>query len=142
MAMADLVPDGLTTELLRGTIAAQGIFGTFLGPWSAGSAVTYLLRATADGNPAGTASYVVGGTGALTALWPLLQGSRRRDSPIVEVTSIKVKDGVASGVVLANGDEIEARASFLMPIRNARCWGLSSRSIWIRASCKNSSITA
>ena len=44
MAVADLVAEWFETELLRGTIAAQGIFGTFLGPWSAGSAATYLLR--------------------------------------------------------------------------------------------------
>ena len=67
MAVADLVAEWFETELLRGTLAAQGIFGTFLGPWSAGSAATYLLRTCGDGNPAGPASYVVGGTGALTA---------------------------------------------------------------------------
>ena len=44
MAIADLVAEWFETELLRGAIAAQGIFGTFLGPWSAGSAATYLLR--------------------------------------------------------------------------------------------------
>ena len=38
MAVADLVAEYFETELLRATIAARGIFGTFLGPWSAGSA--------------------------------------------------------------------------------------------------------
>ncbi len=111
MAVADLVAEWFETELLRGTIAAQGIFGTFLGPWSAGSAATYLLRTAADGNPAGPASYIVGGTGALTAAMAAAvteAGGEIRTS--CEVASIKVKDGVASGVVLANGDEIEARA--------------------------------
>ena len=111
MAIADLVAEWFDVELLRGTIAAQGIFGTFLGPWSAGSAATYLLRTAADGNPAGPASYVVGGTGALTAAMAAAvtaTGGEIRTS--CEVTSIKVKDGVASGVALANGDEIDARA--------------------------------
>src|SRR5262249_50083304 len=67
MAVADLVAEWFDTELLRGTLAAQGIFGAFLGPWSAGSTATYLLRTCADGNPAGPASYIVGGVGALTA---------------------------------------------------------------------------
>ena len=67
MAVADLVAEWFETELLRGTIAAQGIFGTFLGPWSAGSSATLLLRSTADGNPAASASYIVGGMGAFTA---------------------------------------------------------------------------
>ncbi len=66
MAAADLVAEWFDTELLRATIAAQGIFGTFLGPWSAGSGASLLLRAAADGNPAGGATYVMGGTGALT----------------------------------------------------------------------------
>ena len=111
MAIADLVAEWFETELLRGTIAAQGIFGTFLGPWSAGSAATYLLRTAADGNPAGPASYVVGGTGALTTAMAAAAaeaGAEIRTS--CEVAGIKVKDGVAAGVVLANGEEIEAKA--------------------------------
>src|SRR5271166_3485522 len=111
MAVADLVAEWFETELLRGTIAAQGIFGTFLGPWSAGSAATYLLRAAPDGNPAAPWSYIVGGVGALTAA--MAAAAREAGAEIrtsCEVASIKVKDGVAAGVVLANGDEVEARA--------------------------------
>ncbi len=110
MAVADLVAEWFETELLRGTIAAQGIFGTFLGPWSAGSSATLLLRCASDGNPAGAASYIVGGLGALTAAMAAAAkeaGAEIRTS--CEVVSIKVKDGAASGVVLANGDEIDAR---------------------------------
>jgi phytoene dehydrogenase-like protein len=110
MAAADLVAEWFDNELLRATIAAQGIFGTFLGPWSAGSGATLLLRAAADGNPAGGATYVMGGTGALTtamAIAAQAAGVEIRTS--VEVAQIKVKDGVATGVVLSNGDEIDAR---------------------------------
>src|SRR5271166_1058814 len=111
MAMADLVAEWFETELLRGTLAAQGIFGTFLGPWSAGSAATYLLRIAEDGNPAGPVSYAVGGTGAITAAMAASvtdAGGEIRTS--CEVVSITVKDGAAVGVVVANGSEIEARA--------------------------------
>jgi phytoene dehydrogenase-like protein len=111
MAIADLVAEWFETDLLRGTIAAQGIFGTFLGPWSAGSSATYLLRTATDGNPAGQSSYIVGGTGALTAAMAAAVtevGGEIRTS--CDVVSITVKDGVATGAVLANGDEIEARA--------------------------------
>jgi phytoene dehydrogenase-like protein len=110
MAVADLVAEWFETELLRGTIAAQGIFGTFLGPRSAGSAATYLLRTAADGNPACPVSYAVGGTGAITASMAAAvtdAGGEIRTS--CEVTSVKIKDGAAAGVVLANGTEIEAR---------------------------------
>ena len=109
MAVADLVAEWFDTELLRGTIAAQGIFGTFLGPWSAGSSATLLLRCASDGNPAAPASYIVGGLGALTAAMASAAkdaGAETRTS--CEVVSIKVKDGSAVGVVLANGDEIDA----------------------------------
>ena len=48
MAVADLVAEYFETELLRATIAARGIFGTFLGPWSAGSSLVLLIRAAGD----------------------------------------------------------------------------------------------
>lgn len=111
MAVADLMAEWFETELLRGTIAAQGIFGTFLGPWSAGSSATLLLRLASDGNLAGPASYIAGGTGALTtamAAAAIESGVEVRTSH--EVSSIKVKDGTVTGVVLANGDEIDAQS--------------------------------
>ncbi len=111
MAAADLVAEWFDTELLRATIAAQGIFGTFLGPWSAGSGASLLLRAAADGNPAGGATYVMGGTGALTTAMAIAaQAAGVEIRTNVEVAQVKVKDGVATGVVLSDGGEIEARA--------------------------------
>ena len=111
MAVADLVAEWFENELLRGTIAAQGIFGTFLGPWSAGSSATLLLRAASDGNPAGGATYVMGGTGALTTAMAIaVQAAGVEIRTSTEVAQIKVKDGKAAGVMLNNGDEIEARA--------------------------------
>jgi phytoene dehydrogenase-like protein len=110
MAVADLVAEWFETELLRGTVAARGIFGTFLGPWSAGSSATLLLRSGADGSPAGQGSYIVGGTGGLTdAMAAAARGVGVEIRTSCGVTQIKVKDGVATGVVLANGDELNAR---------------------------------
>ena len=103
MAVADLVAEWFETELLRGTIAAQGIFGTFLGPWSAGSSATLLLRAASDSNLAGPASYIVGGTGALTAAMAaaaIEAGAEIRTG--CDVSAIKVKDGAAVGVALVD----------------------------------------
>ena len=111
MAVADLVAEWFENELLRATIAAQGIFGTFLGPWSAGSSAALLLRAASDGNPAGGASYVMGGTGALTTAMAIaVQAGGVEIRTSAEVAQIKVKDGAVTGLVLTNGDEIEARA--------------------------------
>ena len=110
MAVADLVAEWFETELLRGTVAAQGIFGTFLGPWSAGSSAALLLRIASDGNLAGPASYVAGGAGALTqamAAAATEAGAQIRTSH--EVSRIKVKDGAVIGIVLANGEEINSQ---------------------------------
>jgi phytoene dehydrogenase-like protein len=111
MAAADLVAEWFDTELLRAAIAAQGTFGTFLGPWSAGSGATLLLRTASDGNPAGGATYVKGGTGALTTAMAIaVQATGVEIRTDAEVAQIKVKDGAVAGLVLGSGDEIDARA--------------------------------
>src|ERR1700690_3626144 len=51
VAAADLVAEFFEREPLRPTIAPRGIFGTFLGPWSAGTALVLMLRAAADPPP-------------------------------------------------------------------------------------------
>src|SRR5215472_8862226 len=111
MAAADLVAEWFDNELLRATIAAQGIFGTFFGPWSAGSGATLLLRTATDGNPAGGATYVMGGAGALTTAMAIAaQAAGVEIRTGAEVAQVKVKDGVATGLVLNDGAEIDARA--------------------------------
>jgi len=110
MAVADLVAEWFETELLRGTIAAQGIFGTFLGPWSAGSSATLLLRSASGSNLAGPASYIAGGAGALTqAMATAAQAAGAEIRTSCEVAAIKVEDGTVKSVVLSNGDEIVAK---------------------------------
>src|SRR5205085_2139669 len=66
MAVADLVAEFFETELLRATVAARGIFGTFLGPWSAGSSLVLLIRSASDPHPVGSASFAIGRIGAVT----------------------------------------------------------------------------
>ena len=111
MAVADLVAEFFETEPLRATIAARGIFGTFLGPWSAGSALVLLLRAAADSTPAGHVQFAAGGAGAVTqamAAAATQAGAEIRTN--ADVSEIRVKDGIATGVVLASGEEISAKA--------------------------------
>jgi phytoene dehydrogenase-like protein len=111
MAVADLVAEFFETELLRATIAARGIFGTFFGPWSAGSSLVLLIRAAGDEHPAGSAFFAAGGIGSVTramATAARQAGAEIRSS--AEVIEVRVKDGVATSVVLSTGDEISAKA--------------------------------
>src|SRR5436190_11186539 len=111
MAVADLVAEFFETELLRATIAARGIFGTALGPWSAGSSLVLLIRAAGDAHPAGSSSFALGGAGAITQA--MAAAAKEAGVTIrtgADVKEIRVKDGAANGVVLAGGEEISAKA--------------------------------
>ena len=146
MAVADLVAEFFDTEPLRATIAARGIFGTFLGPWSAGSSLVLMLRAAADPTPAGSIQFPAGGAGAITQA--MATAAKQAGAEIrtnAEIAKIRVKDGVATGVVLTTGEEISARAivsnadpkrtllrlvdpahltpDFIQKIQNYRCMG-------------------
>jgi phytoene dehydrogenase-like protein len=111
MAVADLVAEFFDTELLRATVAARGIFGTAMGPWSAGSSLVLLIRAAGDAHPAGSASFAQGGMGAMTQA--MAAAAREAGAEIRtggEIKEIRVKDGAATGVVLSTGEEVAARA--------------------------------
>lgn len=111
MAVADLAAEYFETELLRAVIAARGIFGTFLGPWSAGSALVLLIRAAGDPHPAGSAAFAAGGMGAVTqAMASAAKAAGAEIRTSVEVIEIRVEDGIATGVLLSTGEEISARA--------------------------------
>src|SRR6202008_3430398 len=107
MAVADYVAEFFETELIRATIAARGVFGTALGPWSAGSTAVLLLRAAADANPVGPSAFVRGGLGKFTQA--LAEAAKMAGAEIrtnAEVQQIRLKDGAVMGVVLADGEEI------------------------------------
>ena len=111
MAAADLVAEYFETELLRAVVAARGIFGTFLGPWSAGSSLVLLLRAAADSHPAGSGWFAAGGMGAVTQA--MAAAARQAGAEIrtgAEVIEVRVKDGAATSVVLSTGEQISATA--------------------------------
>ncbi len=111
MAVADFVAEFFETELIRATIAARGIFGTALGPWSAGSTAVLLLRAAADSNPVGSAAFSRGGLGKFAnALAEAAKAAGAEIRTNSEVRQIRTKDGTVTGVVLRNGDEIETEA--------------------------------
>ena len=109
MAVADLAAEWFETDLLQGTIAARGIFGTCMGPWSAGTSAVLLLAAAADPLPGGSSVTAIGGPGAVTRA--MAEAARDAGAEIrtnVAVERILITDGAVSGVVTADGSEIAA----------------------------------
>jgi phytoene dehydrogenase-like protein len=111
MAVADLVSESIDDELVRATVAADGVFGAMLGPWSAGSGLQLLLTSAnrALAWPGGRA--VAGGPGAVPRALEracIRYGAEIRVSQAV--TRIDVKDDRAVGVTLAGGTHLESRA--------------------------------
>jgi phytoene dehydrogenase-like protein len=111
MAAADLVAEGCDTDLLRATLAADGVFGAMLGPWSAGSGLQLLLAAANRSLAWPAGRDVVGGPAAFARALEraaIRHGVELRTGS--GVTTIDVADDRAAGVTLDTGERIEARA--------------------------------
>ena len=111
MAVADLVAESIDTELLRATVAADGIFGAMLGPWSAGSGLQLLLG-HANRSLAWPAGRLV--SGGPIALARALEAAAVRFGVEIrtncQVARIDVIDDRAAGVTLDGGEQIGARS--------------------------------
>ena len=112
MAVADLVAESFESEALRAALAWRGVRLGAVGPWSAGTAATLLLDGAGnDGGAAGETVFAKGGPGALsTALAAAAVAAGATIRTGAEVTAITSRDAVVKGVVLAGGEEIDARA--------------------------------
>jgi phytoene dehydrogenase-like protein len=112
MAVADFVQEWFETPLLQAMVAARGVRGAFAGPWSAGTTANLLLQAAATGGSGADATvYVKGGLGALTSA--LADVVRARGGLIrtgATVDRLATSGGRVTGVVLAGGETLEARA--------------------------------
>ncbi len=97
MPVADLAAEWVDNDLLRATIAARGIFGSFAGPWSAGTSAALLLEAALDRS-------------AVDVLPEVLAQKVVEIRTSANVTHIRVKSGEAAAVVLDSGEEIVAKA--------------------------------
>lgn len=150
MAVADLVAEWFETELLRAAVAARGIYGSFAGPWSAGTSIGLLWQSAMDGNAIAPASFIKGGMGALTqALASAAQQAGVAIRTGAEVKMIGTSEDGAPRVILKSGEEVSARAvvsnadprttflklidpieldpTFLQKIRNYRAAGVSAK---------------
>lgn len=108
MSVADFAREWFESEPLLAAVAAGGLFGSFVGPRSAGSAAVLMLLAASDGQPLASGYGIRGGMGMLAAA---LAGAAREAGAEIrtgaEVRRILVRDGKAAGVKLFTGEEID-----------------------------------
>ncbi|MDX1385169.1 MAG: NAD(P)/FAD-dependent oxidoreductase, partial [Thermoanaerobaculia bacterium] len=111
MSSADFVEQWFETPVLRGTLSASGIIGTFLGPRSPGSAYVMLHHYMGEIDGQFRAwGLPRGGMGAVAEA--IAASARARGAEIrtkAPVAEIAVRNGAAKGVVLESGEEIRAR---------------------------------
>src|SRR6516162_811362 len=112
MSAADFLDQWFETDVLKATMSASGIIGTFLGVRSPGTAYVLLHHYMGEIDGAFRSwGFARGGTGAISNA--IAEAAReagaevRTQSPIARIL---VKSGKAMGVALENGDEILAEA--------------------------------
>jgi phytoene dehydrogenase-like protein len=103
MPVADFAAEWFENELLRATVAARGIFGSFAGPWSPGTANGLLMQAAFGGDPL-LMGDGIGGLAQVLAKAASVAGAQIRTN--ANVTHIRVKNGEVASIVLETGDEI------------------------------------
>jgi phytoene dehydrogenase-like protein len=110
MSAVDFLDQWFETDVLKATMSASGIIGTFLGVRSPGTAYVLLHHYMGEIDGAFRSwGFARGGTGAISQA---IAGAARQAGVEIRsqtaVSRIVVRDGRAAGVVLENGDEITA----------------------------------
>jgi phytoene dehydrogenase-like protein len=110
MSAVDFLDQWFETDVLKATMSASGIIGTFLGVRSPGTAYVLLHHYMGEIDGAFRSwGFARGGTGAISqAIASAAQQAGVEIRSQTEVDRILVRDGRARGVVLKNGDEITA----------------------------------
>src|SRR5207247_4828995 len=110
MSSADFLGQWFETDVLKATMSASGIIGTFLGIRSPGTAYVLLHHYMGEIDGAFRSwGFSRGGTGAISNA--IADAAREAGVEIRTRAGIEqtlVKNGKAIGVVLQNGDEIQA----------------------------------
>jgi phytoene dehydrogenase-like protein len=110
MSAVDFLDQWFETDVLKATMSASGIIGTFLGVRSPGTAYVLLHHYMGEIDGAFRAwGFARGGTGAIS---DAIAGAAREAGAEIRteapIAQILVKNGRATGVALASGDEIYA----------------------------------
>jgi phytoene dehydrogenase-like protein len=112
MAIADYVAEAFETDAVRGAVASRAVQYTAMGPWSAGTTAVLLSDAAGnDGGAAGQSTIARGGPGALAEA--IAEAARAFGAEIrtgAEVAAVTIDEHRVTGVALADGSEISARA--------------------------------
>jgi phytoene dehydrogenase-like protein len=110
MSAVDFLDQWFETDVLKATMSASGIIGTFLGVRSPGTAYVLLHHYMGEIDGAFRSwGFARGGTGAISNA--IADAAREAGAEIrtqAGIAKIIVKESKAKGVVLANGDEIYA----------------------------------
>src|SRR5213593_2211900 len=110
MSAADFLDQWFETDVLKATMSASGIIGTFLGVRSPGTAYVLLHHYMGEIDGAFRAwGFGRGGTGGISN--SIAEAAREAGVEIrvqAGIEKILIKNGKATGVVLQNGDEIHA----------------------------------
>jgi len=110
MSAVDFLDQWFETDVLKATMSASGIIGTFLGVRSPGTAYVLLHHYMGEIDGAFRSwGFARGGTGAISNA--IAAAAREAGAEIrtqAAVARITIKEGAATGVVLANGDELTA----------------------------------
>ncbi len=110
MSAVDFLDRWFETDVLKATMAASGIIGTFLGVRSPGTAYVLLHHYMGEIDGAFRSwGFARGGTGAISEAI----GAAAREAGVeirteAPIAQIRVRAGRATGVVLENGEEIDA----------------------------------
>jgi phytoene dehydrogenase-like protein len=109
---AEFLAQWFDDETVKGAMAFDGIVGAFLPPSAPGTAYALLHHAFGEVNGrTGVWGHAIGGMGAITQA--MLGAAKQRRVEVrtgAVVSSLLVKNGLAAGVRLENGEEIRARA--------------------------------
>src|ERR1700720_3587285 len=110
MSAADFLDQWFETDVLKATMSASGIIGTFLGVRSPGTAYVLLHHYMGEIDGAFRSwGLSRGGTGAISnAIADAAKEAGVEIRTSCPIATIIVKNGQAKGVVLGNGDEIYA----------------------------------
>jgi phytoene dehydrogenase-like protein len=110
MSAVDFLDQWFETDVLKATMSASGIIGTFLGVRSPGTAYVLLHHYMGEIDGAFRSwGFARGGTGAISnAIASAAREAGTETRTQAGISKIIVKNGRARGVVLASGDELYA----------------------------------